>query len=149
MLLRSVLISLIVIMLNAAGFNSVSARTVRIEYLDSAITPKNVGLLYGLSCRNLDHVVHLKLSIDWPSNSIEVESTGYKRLIFWNEAAEYLFPNNTYTYLHGFYVVNGYFIARSGGVHQGVISNAFEKIDSSVLLNPAVEEVRVVNSKCT
>ncbi len=150
--LRSVFILLMVISSQAAIPQRVSAKTIRVEYLAATITPRNLGLLFGLSCRNYDHVVHLNLSIDaidWPSDAIEVESTGYKRLIFWNKAAEYLFPDGTYTYLHGSYVVDGYFIARSGGVHQGVISNAFEKIDDlSVLLNPAVEEVPVASSKC-
>jgi hypothetical protein len=102
---------------------------------------KNIGNLGGLACRNYDHVVHIDISVNWPSDKLTVETTDYKRLIFWNDNAEYLFPNGTYFFLHGDYVIDGYFIPRRGGMHQGVISIPFEKIDDAqVLLNPNVSE---------
>ena len=120
-----------------------AARTIRIEFLQGIIGEKNVGLLYGLACRNYDHIVHLDIAVNWPQGATEVEDKDFERLVFWNDKAEYLFPKGSYTYLHGAYVVKGYFIARSGGMHQGQVSNAFDKIDDAqVLLNPAVEEVR-------
>jgi hypothetical protein len=131
------------------ALQSARARTIRVELLDAAITPQTAEALSGLSCRNVGHIVHLRLAIRWPSDSLEAETSGYKRLIFWNQSNEFLFPFGTYGYQHGDYIIDGYFIARSGGIHQGVVSNAFEKIaDTQVLLNPSVEEVRVNSPAC-
>ena len=129
--------------------NSADAKTIRVEFLDTEITPQTVPMLAGLSCRNFGHVVHLRLAVRWPSGSMEVETTGYKRLVFWNQANEFLFPDGTYNYQHGDYIIEGYFIARSGGIHQGILSDAFENVDDAqVLLNPSVQEVRVNSPAC-
>ena len=126
-----------------------SAKTIRIEYLGGNIGQANVENLGGLACRNYDKIVHLKISIDWPADALDQEVTDDKRLVFWDDTAEYLFPDGSYSYLHGSYLVNGYFIPRSGGMHQGIISIAFEKIDDAqVLLNPAVEEVEAKGPDC-
>lgn len=126
-----------------------STKTIKIEFLQSGITPQTVGALSGLSCRNKDRIVHLDISIDWPDKSIEVEDSGYKRLVFWDKANEYLFPEGSYFYLHGSYIIRGYFIARSGGIHQGIVSNSFQKIDDvTVMLNPYVKEIKVSSSRC-
>jgi hypothetical protein len=102
-----------------------------------------------LACRNYDHIVHLKIAVDWITDKRDEETTGYKRLIFWNDSAEYLFPSGTYFYLHGDYMINGYFIPRSAGMHQGIISIAFEKIDDTqVLLNPNVNEIKAKGPGC-
>ena len=116
-------------------------KTVAIEFLQGPITPKNIGALAGLACRNYDRIVHLDISVNWPATSSDVEQTDYQRLIFWDSRAEYLFPKDTYAYLHGDYVIKGYFIARNGGFHQGITSRAFEKVDdATVMLSPAVTE---------
>jgi predicted aspartyl protease len=129
--------------------HSADPKGIRVAFLDTEITPQTVPMLAGLSCQNYDHIVRLRLAVRWPSDSLEVETTGYKRLVFWNREQEFLFPDGTYNYQHGSYIINGYFIARSGGIHQGVISSAFEKIDDAqVLLNPAVQEVQVNSSAC-
>jgi hypothetical protein len=124
------------------------AKTVTIEFLQGVITAKNIGRLAGLACRNYDHVVHLD-SVNWPAKSADVETTDYQRLIFWNSTAEYLFPKDTYQYLHGEYVIKGYFIARNGGFHQGVTSRAFEKVDdATVMLSPTVTEKKAGGRGC-
>src|SRR5215468_9961937 len=101
------------------------AKTVTVEFLQGSITPKNIGSLAGLACRNYDHIVHLDISVNWPTKSSDVEQVDFQRLIFWDSKAEYLFSKDTYAYLHGEYVIKGYFIARNGGFHQGVTSRAF------------------------
>jgi hypothetical protein len=123
------------------------ASAITIEFLQGEITPATVGWLSGLSCRNYDHVVHLDIGITWPDAT--VETSGYERLIFSASSAEYLFPKGTYMYLHGSYIVKGYFIARAGGMHQGIISDAFEKIDDAqVMLAPNVVEKKAKSSAC-
>jgi hypothetical protein len=72
-----------------AGTNAGGAVTV--EFLQAAIAPQTAGLLSGLACRNLDHIVHLDLSVTWPATSLAVETDGYRRLIFWNESENFCF----------------------------------------------------------
>ena len=144
-------LSLVVIffLTNLVTWNGPEARNIRVEYLDADINQQTSALLSSLFCRNLDHVVHLKLVINWPSNAVIVETTDFQRLVFWDSTVEYLFERGTYSYQHGSYIVDGYFIARSGGEHQGVVSDAFEKVDDTkVLLNPAVHEVRTKSTAC-
>jgi hypothetical protein len=117
-------------------------KQLEIELLQGDVNQKNVANLGGLACRSYDRIVHLQISVEWPADARDEEKTDYKRLVFWNDTAEYLFPNGSYFWLHGKYEINGYFIPRRGGQHQGgVISIAFDKIDDAqVLLNPAVLE---------
>jgi hypothetical protein len=128
---------------------SASAKTIRIEFLDGTIDQTSIENLGRLACRNYDKIVRLKISVDWSADGLDEETTDYKRLVFWDDTAEYLFPEGSYSYLHGSYIINGYFIPRSGGMHQGIVSIAFEKIDDAqVLLNPAVEEVEAKGPDC-
>jgi len=132
------------ILLAAAAFFpicSASARPVTVEVLTNQITLATAISLSELACRNMDKIVHLDLSIDWPSDKISPNGNGV-RLVFSNDHTEFLFPKGSFTYLYGVYIVKGYFIARSGGTHKGVSSDAFEKInDAAVMLNPNVKEV--------
>ncbi len=145
--MRKALIILAVLLFAVPSFGS--AKTIKIEFLQGSIDPQKVGGLSGLACRNEDHIVHLDISIDWPVSSTTVEQTGYKRLVFWDKNTEYLFPEGSYFLLHAWYVVKGYFIVRCGGMHQGIISYAFEKIDdATVMLNPNVEETNATSSDC-
>ena len=50
---------------------------------------------------------------------------------FWDQDDEYLFPKGSFFFLHGSFIIKGYFSARSGGTHQGINSNAFEKVDDA------------------
>jgi hypothetical protein len=126
------------------------ARDIQVEFLQANITPSNVKLLDGIWCRNVDKVLHVKLAVDWPQDAMNRETTGYKRLIFWTKEVEYLFPPDSYNFQHGVYIVNGYFIARAGGTHQGVSSFSFERVpDATVLLNPAVKEVQMQKPGCS
>jgi hypothetical protein len=125
------------------------AKTVTIEFLTGPITPKTIGALAGLACRNYDHIVHIDITVDWPATSSEIETTDYQRLIFWDSSAEYLFPKDTYQHLHGEYAIKGYFIARNGGIHQGMTSRAFEKVDdATVMLSPTVHERKAGGRGC-
>ena len=126
-----------------------TGRAVTVEFLQAAIDPRNAGLLSGLACRNLDHVVHLDLSVTWPEKALGVEHDGYRRLVFWNDTDEFLFPKGSYSLRHGSYIVKGYFIPRAGGIHQGVASNYFEKIsDARMKSKPGLAEKKAASSEC-
>ncbi|HEY3146135.1 MAG TPA: hypothetical protein VGJ75_07280 [Dongiaceae bacterium] len=120
-----------------------------IEVLKGPVNTGNAGQLAALACRNEDKIVHIDIQLNWPYDKLEEEQTSFERLVFWDDENEYLFPKGTFFFLHGEYVVRGYFIARSGGVHQGIQSNAFEKVDdAAVLLNPYVVEQPLKPGKC-
>ncbi len=112
-----------------AGASASAAANVAL--LHAAISPQNAGLLSGLACRNLDHIVRLDLTVTWPEKSLSVEHDGYRRLVFWNDTDEFLFPKGTYIPQQGRYIVKGYFVPRAGGIHQGIASNYFEKINDA------------------
>ena len=125
------------------------AKTVVIEFLQGPITPKNIGDLAGVACRNYDHIVHIDISVNWPAKDADVDTSGDQQLTFWNSKAEYLFPKDSYQYLHGEYVIKGYFIARNGGIHQGTTSRAFERVDdATVMLSPTVAERKAGGKGC-
>jgi hypothetical protein len=126
-----------------------SAKPVSIEFLNGPLDPRTIGRLSGLACRNYDKIVHVDIAVDWPAATADAEKSGFERLVFWTDDAEYLFPKGSYFFLHGDWIVKGYFIVRSGGVHQGMVSNAFEKVDdAAVMLNPNVVETKARGSNC-
>ena len=122
---------------------------VAVQFLQAPIDPAHVGWLSGLACRNLDRIVHLDISVNWPPDTLAVEKGDFQRLIFWNSSAEYLFPKGSFVLQHGSYIVKGYFIPRSGGIHQGTVSNAFEKVGSvTEALGPGVAENKITSDSC-
>lgn len=126
-----------------------SSNAIKVEFLQASIDPAHVGWLSGLACRNLDRMVHLDIRVEWPDKSLDVETSDYRRLIFWDKEAEYLFPKGSYSLLHGSYIIKGYFIVRSGGIHQGMVSNAFEKAgDPQAMFGPGLVETRQASSEC-
>jgi hypothetical protein len=129
--------------------SSAMAKDIRVELLQASINQQTIGSLNGLACRNYDKIVHLNVSIEWPIATTVAEKTGYQRLVFSTDDAEFLFPKGSYQYEHGSWNIRGYFIVRSGGMHQGVVSNAFERVDDSqVMLNPSVVETKVESPEC-
>jgi hypothetical protein len=134
--------------INGLVLSSLIASATDIEFLQGKINQRSVENLDGLACRNYDRIVHLNISVDWPHNARERETTDYKRLVFWNDKAEYLFPVGSYVWLHGDYVITGYFIPRRGGIHQGIISIAFEKIDEHRLRNSSTNEIKAKGPAC-
>lgn len=142
--MKRVVLSLVAILMATAP-----GRAVTLEFLQASIDPSHAGWLSGLACRNFDHIVHLDITVDWPNGSLDVETTGYQRLVFWDETDEFLFPKGSFVPLHGSYVIKGYFIPRSGGVHQGIASNAFEKVDEAdARLRPGLVENKMTSDRC-
>jgi AraC-like DNA-binding protein len=57
------------------GLFPATAKTITIEFLEGTINPATIENLGGLACRNLDHIVHLKIAVDWPAATL-AEVTG-------------------------------------------------------------------------
>ena|ERR1700677_861538 len=147
--IRLVSCSILAAILFTFSGNVGRTKPINVEFLQAKIAPANGKWLSGLACRNLDHIVHVDLSINWPRDKTQAETTDLKRLVFWNKETEFLFPDGTYVFLHGRWVVKGYFMVRSGGTHQGMMSYAFEKVDeATVLLNQNMQETKVKSARC-
>lgn len=125
------LLSLFVVSVSGAG-----AQPQKIESLTATITPANAVQLRALACRNFKHVVHVDITVDWPEDKSDVETGNYGRLIFWDDKAEYLFPEGSYHGDHGRYKISGWFKAVDGGMHAGMISDAFEAPPSGIATPP-------------
>lgn len=96
----------------------------------------------------MEKIVHLAIHVPSDELNVSAEDDGLKRLVFYDHEAEYLFPEGSYSWLRGWQIL-GYFIVRFGGVHQGIGSYYFEKIDDTkVLLNPYIKEKKVNSDKC-
>ena len=133
------------VLMSIGWIAAAKAKDILIEFLQSRIDSGNISFLEGLACRNYDKLVHIDVGLNWPAGMSSSEG----RMIFSDETAEYLFPQANVNYLHGEYIIKGYFIVRSGGTHQGVSSIAFEKVsDAIILTNPSVRERKVRSSKC-
>ncbi len=127
---------------------NVYAKKINIELLRGSVTDKTVKYLGGLACRNQDKIVHLKINVD--IENAHAENEDYERLIFSDDHYEYLFPKGSYFWLHGGWEIDGYFVIKSGGVHQGISSAYFDQIKAeTVLLNPNVSEKEVKKSSCS
>jgi hypothetical protein len=138
-----------------AWVTPLAARSIDLEFLQGEVSPQTEDALAGLACRNFDRIVHIDILLNWPEEATEVERFDNERLVFWTKpndygfGTEYLFPRGSYAFALGRYRVKGYFIVRAGGIHQGISSVAFEKIDdAAVLLNPAVQETKITSPRC-
>jgi len=96
---------------------------------------------------DLDTIVGLKLWIE----PAEDDAVGYGtstddedgRLTVWGEHYEINIPKGAWRWEHGAYVVDGFFIPKSGGMHQGIVSMGLEPVDEGrVRTSP---NYRVVN----
>ena len=44
---------------------------IRVESLQTRIAPDSAQYLAGIWCRNVGHVVHISIAIEWPQQSLE------------------------------------------------------------------------------
>jgi hypothetical protein len=92
----------------------------------------------------LDKIVGLKLYIT-PDETKErygvSENEDLKALVVWGENYEILFPRGSYRYEHGSYVVDGFFLPKNGGMHQGIVSIGLEAVDEVTVRTNAKYQV--------
>jgi hypothetical protein len=104
-----------------------------------------------LVSRNVDKVIGLKVYVD-PNTDEQFERDGYLALYSENQLSVSKGPpgiggggievvkNGLIDRTMGFYVIDGFFIVKGGGVHQGVASFGLQPVDeAAVRLNPAVK----------
>ena len=106
-----------------------------------AVSAKNVKPFLDAVSGHLDKIVGLKVFFDSTPN----RNTGYSastddRLFVVNygtldkPGVEIVAPKAEASYLHGSWVLDGFYIVKSGGVHQGTVSVGLEKVDEGAVL---------------
>jgi hypothetical protein len=88
---------------------------------------------------HVDGIVGVQVWIEPSEGSDATYQVGQDddRLVISNETYELLAPQSAWRWEHGRYVIDGFFLVKSGGVHQGVSSVALEAVsESAVRLKP-------------
>lgn len=103
---------------------------------------------------NLDKVIGLKVYVD-PGKDADLERNAYlvgydhEQFSVWkgkpgeSGGGIEVVRNGLIDRTMGFYVIDGFYIVKSGGLHQGTLSYGLQPVDEAVVrLNPAVKVVQ-------
>jgi hypothetical protein len=122
-----------------------------VQRITGTVTPANAARFAELVGAQEDQIIGLKLDVQpgtdadfkasrymaEPGDELFVISIGDGQAE--GDGTEVVMPRAEAGYLHGAYVINGFYRVKAGGMHQGIISYGLEKIDPGpVLLNPSV-----------
>ncbi len=112
------------------------------------ITPRNVGILLNDVAARRDRIIGLQVQIA-PNGAgdpkgyvvdrddrLFVISADVKTALA-DDGLEVVAPKDEASFLHGQWILDGFYVVKSGGIHQGVASFGLEKVDEgAVLLSP-------------
>jgi hypothetical protein len=108
-----------------------------ITSIEGYLDEKNVDQLWNLIGNNLDHIVRLKIEVTDTGNnvgpSLPLNAIGEGgQLAIWKRNGSFeIVVNDEYHYGHGNYILDGYFLVKSGGIHQGVVSCGLIPVDEA------------------
>lgn len=121
-----------------------------VRVLDGTITADNFDRAGEIVMDELDDVLGLQLRQEvWPDEEdppLQVHSPETGRLVIYkrDETQIELVINGGVSWQHGGWNVDGFYIVKPGGTHQGISSFGLMQVDeAAVRLNPAVRIVRV------
>jgi hypothetical protein len=135
----------------AAVFASVPAypQRARILLIEGNITAKNYNKLEKILLENFDKIVGLKIYFSHAEDPAPLVATAdrnqfvaYKPM---PQTKSEIVASNGYHWLHGGYQFDGYFLVKSGGVHQGAVSIGLLHTDETRILlsNPTIRRIRI------
>lgn len=136
------------IAVSAASWSSSAAaqRMIDIPVYEGTVTPQNGERLTEMIGDNLDQVIGLRLAVEPTADgsspfsvSATSDSEQYLLLSVYrpDEGGREILVNGEYRWEHGMWIVDGFFLVRSGGMHQGVLSYGLMPTDAAaVRLNP-------------
>lgn len=121
-----------------------------VRVLGGAITSDNFDRVSEIVMDELNDVVGLQLRQEvWPDQEnppVQVHSLETGRLVIYkrDDAEIELVINGGVSWQHGGWNVDGFYIVKPGGTHQGISSFGLTQVDeAAVRLNPAVRIVPV------
>ncbi|WP_271068615.1 hypothetical protein [Caulobacter sp. NIBR1757] len=111
--------------------------------LVGAVTPGNAARYTTFIADRLDQVVALRLSVtpgsdgDFKASNYLAQVSGDLFMVFKRAGAteggiEVVLPKGEARLVGGAYVVEGFFVVRSGGMHQGTLSYGLERMDPRI-----------------
>ncbi len=124
--------------------------------LVGAVTAGNADRYTTFISDRLDQVVALRLRVtpgtvpDFKASNYLAEVSGDLFMVFKRSSAtdggiEVVLPKGEARLVGGAYVIDGFFVVRSGGMHQGTLSYGLERIDARIATagGAAVKDVPV------
>jgi hypothetical protein len=104
-----------------------------LQQLTGYLTSENYHVFENMISDALDDVIGLKITVD-KSGDDDVLQAGASddQLVVYlrglNGSSEFV-VNGEYAYQHGMYVLDGFFLVKSGGMHQGIVSFGLMPMD--------------------
>jgi hypothetical protein len=113
----------------------------RIDQIVGGVSAENVDKFAEEISDHLDKIVGLKVSVEaGDSGGMSAHVTEGMLVVYRSGGDFEIVANSGYRYEHGAYVFDGFFIVKSGGMHQGVVSYGLQEVnEAQVLLTPGVE----------
>lgn len=106
-----------------------------VRQLSGYLTLKNYPTFEAFISSNFDNVVGLKFRVEKSNENdrLQASDDNGKSLAIYlkGEPAFEFVLNNAFTFEHGGYVVDGFFLVKSGGMHQGTISLGLIPVDEA------------------
>lgn len=109
--------------------------------LSGEVDPAHAEAFLSKVADHVDGIVGVQVWIEPSEGGDTTYQVGQddERLVISNQTYELLAPKGAWRWEHGRYVVDGFFLVKSGGVHQGVSSLGLEAVsESAVRLKPDV-----------
>ena len=123
-----------------------------VRMLEGAITLGNFDRFSEIIIDEIDDVIGLLLyqdQIETPadgSSGLTISGDGSDRLVIYKEpdpTVEFVINGGT-RWEHGSWVIDGFYLVKRGGLHQGIASLGLMRVDeATVRLNPSIRILRV------
>lgn len=104
------------------------------------VTPKNYKGLETFLFNSLDSVVGLKIAFAANPDSSDgeiatsMDDDQFSAYLRESEPESEIVADKNVSLLHGDYVIDGFFVVKSGGLHQGITSLYLDKTDEGTIL---------------
>ncbi len=138
--MRRYTLAIAVVTASLLSHRSDAAQTA-VEQLQSFVGPVSYPRFDKFVTSHLDKIIGLKIAVSASENKMFSASTDKTMFVIYKleDAEDEIVSTSDYSYQHGAYEFDGFFIVKSGGIHQGVVSYALESVsEAAVRLNPAV-----------
>lgn len=117
-----------------------SAAAISVDRIEGSVSPSTLPKFADLIANHLDQIVGLKVAVE-AVDQADMVAHANGQFAVWVPGGDFeIVASRGFSYQHGAYVFDGYFLVKSGGMHQGVLSYGLEQVDEAqVLLTPDIK----------